>query len=100
MRIISQDGCYDAPYEKAMIQRYKNNIYLLSKDLCGVEKMISDPVIAEYSTEEKAIKAMEMCRETYLARETWCDSNGWTYSLKTGTDFPKAFQFPKDEELN
>ena len=41
---------------------------LMSQNFSGVERIISDPVIAEYSTEEKAIKAMEMCREKYLSR--------------------------------
>lgn len=40
----------------------KKKIYLMSKNFFGVEGIIVNPVIAEYSTEEKAIKAMEECR--------------------------------------
>lgn len=59
MRVISQDGCYDIPYEQVMLQRYKEKIYLMNNNLAGVEDIIGDPVIAGYSTEEKAVKAME-----------------------------------------
>ena len=68
MRVISQDGRYDIPYGQAMLLRYGSSIYIMSQNFSGVERIISDPVIAEYSTEEKAIKAMEMCREKYLSR--------------------------------
>ncbi len=46
MRVISQDGCYDIPYEQAMLLRYVNRIYLMSQNFAGVERIISDPVIA------------------------------------------------------
>lgn len=57
---------------------------------------------ASYSTEEKAIKAMEMCREKYLSRmelgggydivnKCYVQPNYWV--------LPKVFQFPKDEEV-
>lgn len=82
MRVISQDGCYDIPYEQAMLLRYGNNIYLMSQNFAGVERTISDPVIAEYSTEEKAIKAMEECRWQ------WWKHNGFI-----------TFQFPTDGDI-
>lgn len=80
MRIISQYGCYDAPYERVMLQRYKCKIYILNYNLAGVEKPISDPVAAEYSSEEKAIKVMDMCRKCYMLGD-------------------RIFMFPKDEIL-
>lgn len=82
MRVISQDGCYDIPYEQVMLQRYKEKIYLMNNNLAGVEDIIGDPVIAEYSTEEKAIKAMEECRWA------WWKHNGFM-----------IFQFPADEDI-
>lgn len=82
MRIISQDGWYDIPYEQAMLLRYGKRIRLMSKNFAGVERTISDPVIAEYSTEEKAIKAMEECRWA------WWKHNGFM-----------IFQFPADEDI-
>lgn len=65
MRVISQDGTLDMPYEQVVIQRFKNDIYFLNKNLTGVEQLVSDMVVATYSTEEKAQKAMEMLRIAY-----------------------------------
>lgn len=81
MRVVSQDGTIDIPYEKVVIQRYKENIYFLNKNLTGIEDLICDIKLAHYSTEEKAIKAMEMLREKY----------------KEATS--EYFQFPQDEEI-
>ena len=58
MRIISQNGAIDVPYEHTTLIREGTEIYLSSIKL-------RDTLIAKYSTEEKAIKAMEMCREKY-----------------------------------
>lgn len=67
MRIISQDGTLDIPYEQVVIQRFKGEIYFLNKNLTGVEQLCNDMVIAKYSTEEKAQKAMEMLRKAYVS---------------------------------
>lgn len=68
MRIISQDGTLDIPYEQVIIQRFRSEIYFLNKNLTGVEQLCSDMVIAKYSTEEKALKAMEMLRVAYVGK--------------------------------
>lgn len=111
MRIISQDGCYDIPYEKVMLLRFKESIYLMSNDFAGVEGIEEDPKIAEYSTEEKAIKAMEMCREQYAQSELNKDmiqkvaDTLSKMSVFVIDDVRKQlsekylFQFPTDEEV-
>lgn len=66
MRVISQDGTIDMPYEEVIIQRFRSRIYFLNKNLTGVESLSDDMQIAEYFTETKAIKAMEMLREAYV----------------------------------
>lgn len=66
MRVISQDGTIDVPYEMVVIQKFRNAIYFLNRNLSGVEDLINNIELAEYSTEEKAIKAMEMLREVYI----------------------------------
>lgn len=66
MRVISQDGALDMPYEEVIIQRFKSRIYFLNKNLTGVESLTDDMQIAKYSTEEKAKKAMEMLRDAYI----------------------------------
>ena len=66
MRVISQDGTLDIPYDSVIIQRFGREIYFLNKNLIGVEQLVSDMDIATYSTEEKAKKAMEMLRKAYV----------------------------------
>lgn len=66
MRVISQDGTVDVPYERYRIWCYKDqylDIYRIACD-CGDEAYTR---LAEYSTEAKAIKAMEMLRESYAS---------------------------------
>ena len=118
MRIISQDGTIDIPYEQVVIQRFKTEIYFLNKNLTGVENLICDMEIALYSTEEKAEKAMEMLRETYqygkkvsvpkfdesgIDKEddiTLYNTRLLNDFFKGGTYIPiKVFQFPKDEDV-
>jgi hypothetical protein len=85
MRVISHDGTLDIPYEQVVIQRFKGEIYFLNKNLTGIDDLVSDIVIAKYSTEEKAKKAMEMLREEY---QKYASQN-----------YMKVFQFPAEEEL-
>lgn len=66
MRVISQDGALDIPYEQVVIQRFNGEIYFLNKNLTGIDDLVSDIVIAKYSTEEKAKKAMEELRYAYM----------------------------------
>ena len=95
MRVISQDGTIDIPYDSVIIQRFRREIYFLNKNLIGVEQLVSDMDIATYSTEEKAQKAMEMLRNNYLdfMTEATPDGNGFCFNQ------PKVFQFPKDEDV-
>lgn len=85
MRVISQDGTIDVPYEQVVIQCFNRVIYFLNKNLTGVESVINDTEMASYSTEEKAKKAMEMLRNKYMEY--------------TSTNYLKIFQFPTEEEL-
>ena len=118
MRVISQDGTIDIPYESVIIQRFGREIYFLNKNLIGVEQLVSDMDIATYSTEEKAQKAMEMLRDTYQYGKRVAvpkfDESGIDKEddialyntrlindfFKGGTYVPtKVFQFPKDEDV-
>lgn len=105
MRVISQDGTLDMPYEQVIIQRFKDEIYFLNKNLTGVEHLVGDMVAAKYSTEEKAQKAMSELKYAYLSHN----------QLQITREIPKAvsdvfpdkminavygaFQFPAEEEL-
>ena len=118
MRVISQDGTIDIPYEDVIIQRFESRIYFLNKNLTGVEPLNDDIQIAKYSTEEKAKKAMEMLRDTcqYGKRvsvpkidESGIDKEDdiTLYNTRLINDFfkggtyvpTKVFQFPKDEDV-
>ena len=108
MRVISQDGTIDIPYDSVIIQRFGREIYFLNKNLIGVEQLVSDMDIATYSTEEKAIKAMEMLRERH-ADNVFCRENiqyKAEIMLDEGLNIVREmmmkceyFQFPKDDEV-
>lgn len=112
MRVISQNGKFDLPYENLaafveyenVIARFENERYLLG----------------QYSSEEKAIKAMEMLRETYagmpimmqnvtisedVAKEferlKKCGIMVRTENQPPKVDFINnaVFQFPQDSEI-
>lgn len=101
MRVISQDGTIDMPYEEVIIQRFGSKIYFLNKNLTGVEPLTYDMQIAEYSTEEKAKKAMEELRYAYmchsLAKMGQTPPDGIDEKLTMGLS--GVFQFPTEEEL-
>lgn len=101
MRVISQDGALDIPYEQVVIQRFNGEIYFLNKNLTGIDDLVSDIVIAKYSTEEKAKKAMEELRYTYmchnLANMGKTPPDGIDEKLTMGLS--GVFQFPAEEEL-
>ena len=102
MRVVSQDGTIDIPYESVIIQRFGREIYFLNKNLIGVEQLVSDMDIATYSTEAKAQKAMEMLRDTYLSRmelDGGYDAVNGCYVQPNFWVLPKVFQFPKDEDM-
>ena len=68
MRVISQDGTLDMPYEEVLItlgcngdkREYHINGHLIYQEGSSSVK------IATYSTEEKAKKAMELLRKAYV----------------------------------
>ena len=67
MRVISQDGTIDIPYElSAVTIGHKVD---LSKFNINIRSKLLDErpcIVAIYSTEEKAKKAMEMLRDAYI----------------------------------
>lgn len=102
MRIISQDGMIDIPYEQVIIQRFEKDIYFLNKNLTGIELLVNDMEIASYSTEEKAQKVMEMLHDKYLSRMELGGGYDETHNCYVQPNFwvlPKVFQFPKDEDV-
>lgn len=101
MRVISQDGTFDIPYEQVVIQSFKGDIYFLNKNLTGIDDLIDDIIVAKYSTEEKAQKAMEELRCAYmchtLVKTGQMPPDGIGEKLTMGLG--GVFQFPAEEEL-
>ena len=107
MRLISQNGAIDVPYEMSAIRNDDGLIIL-----CVVGETGKGSVIARYSTSEKAEKAMEMLREQYsrlqvvkiLASGT-CDHMEKSLSkdefLECNLKYREMniFQFPQDEDV-
>lgn len=110
MRVISQDGAVDVPYETGsfnmicaeLVESKRTNIYCHHSSIGVAIK------IAEYSTEAKAIKAMEMLRKVYENNVFYhCTASSKRFeevqSILSEEQFRKAtaeyFQFPQDDEI-
>ena len=99
MRVVSQDGLYDLPYEALAIRFHENDgtiilgvpLSVVSMDLVSDVPLIT---LGIYSTEAKAKKAMEMLRNEYMQYATAKSEDYWF-----AFDYPKVFQFPADEDV-
>ena len=58
MRVISQHGNVDLPYEQIVVRIEMEYVMAVDKE--------KEYVLGKYSSDEKAIKAMEMLREAYV----------------------------------
>lgn len=95
MRIISQDGVFDIPYEICSVWCRGSAV------MCYMSGDNTHTVFATYSAEEKAKKAMEELKYAYMCHNL----------VKIGQTPPKGidekltmglsgvFQFPSEEEL-
>lgn len=103
MRIISQDETTDVPYEHVAVIRLNKKIYFFNSNL-----ITDSQALAEYSTEEKAEKAMEMLRE-HCERADFLKT---VINTEKGTQFIRSlsettfdkmtqnyFQFPQNDEI-
>lgn len=90
MRVISQNGEDDCPYEKCCIWLDGRGPIVKCSP---VDELGRFYVLAIYSTREKAIKAMELLRMRYIHSKT-CE----TYKLGQ-LSYNPTFQFPEDEDV-
>lgn len=110
MRVISQDGTIDIPYDYFSLSIVSGKC----KDVevaCIYCHNLSSPngtMMAEYSSKEKAIKTMEMLREVYENNVFYhCTASSKRFeeiqSILSEEQFQKAtteyFQFPQDDEI-
>ena len=87
MRLVSQDGMIDVPYDKVVVKVTEHPFKMVISALFEREDCMKDIVMGYYSTEAKALRVMEMLRKEYLAT---------VYDYRTR---PKVFKFPADEEV-
>ena len=120
MRVISQDGTIDVPYDyfSLSIASGKYEDVEVAYIYCHNLSSPNGTKLAEYSAEAKAIKAMEMLREAYQYGKRVAvpkfDESGidkeddiTLYNTRLINDFfkggtyvpTKVFQFPKDEDV-
>lgn len=108
MRIISQNGNVDLPYEKFVFGITKDNKIACCRECVAPPYEIYNGIIAEYSSKEKALKAMEMLRKVYENNVFYhCVAGSKRFeevqSILSEEQFRKAtteyFQFPQDDEI-
>ena len=94
MRVISQHGNVDVPYEQRVVCHAMESVIALHNG----EKY----VLGKYSSKEKAYKTMDMVREKYESRmelDGGYDSVHKCYVQPNFWVLPKVFQFPQDDEI-
>lgn len=89
MRVISQDGTIDVPYEMVVIQRRGRTIDYLYTNL--ENDRLGGLTLGEYSTLKKAIKAMGMLREAWINESVEFEDGIYHRNI--------VFQFPQDDEI-
>lgn len=104
MRVISQDGTIDVPYDYFSLS-IASGKYEDVEVTCIYCHNLSSPngtKLAKYSSREKALKVMEMLRTEYL-KYLKVDGGPMTtmnfYVQPNVWNIPKVFQFPKDDEV-
>ena len=94
MRVISQHGNVDLPYEQIVVCHAMESVIALYNG----EKY----VLGKYSSKEKAYKAMEMLREKYLQYISLQGGESAFVQAVFQPNYwvlPKVFQFPQDDEI-
>lgn len=123
MRVISQTGKTDIPYENfvfSILNSGGNYGIVAVKNVAEPPEVFINSLIASYSTKEKVLKAMEMLREAYVGmpivmqnvdisedvakefeRLKKCGIMVLTENQPSRVDFINnaVFQFPQDDEV-
>lgn len=101
MRILSQDGTVDVPYENFVFCITKDNYIVATRDTVARPPEIAQGVVAKYSSEAKAKKAIEMLRKTYKA-SLWTETHYDNSAQANVSDLVMrntVFQLPADEDM-
>lgn len=95
MRVISQDGAIDVPYENFVFGITLDNYISAVINTAVRPTEVVNGIMAKYSSREKALKVMELLRESYL-KFAHATNNDSFYAF---FDNPKVFRFPADNEV-
>lgn len=102
MRIISQDGKFDLPYESCVI--WIDNKAEINVSPIGEPN--SNYKFANYSTHKKAEKTMQILHEAYIVNENFKKMDAelqlqmlGCVNAETRLKYGGIFQFPKEEDL-
>lgn len=111
MRVISQNGKSDIPYEHfafSIVGNGSGYSIIATRNIAEPPEVAINSVIATYLTKEKAIKAMEMLRKVYENNVFYhCTASSKRFEevqrILSEEQFRKAtteyFQFPQDDEI-
>ena len=66
MRVISQEGTIDVPYENFVFGITLDNYISAVMDTAVRPTEVVNGIMAKYSSREKALKVMELLREVYI----------------------------------
>lgn len=88
MRVISQNGKIDYPYEQSIVFIDPKGTHAVLIQPAGEHKGFA---LGIYSTKEKAIKAMEMLREAWIKETVEFEDGIYHRNI--------IFQFPQDSEI-
>lgn len=102
MRVISQHGNVDLPYEQIVVCHAMESVVAMHN---GGGKY----VLGKYSSKEKAYKAMEMLRKAYESNEFYHCMTATSDTFKEAVCLldnkkfeevtSECFQFPQDNEI-
>lgn len=95
MRVISQDGTIDVPYENFVFGITLDNYISAVVNTAVRPTEVVNGIMAKYSSGEKVLKVMELLRESYL-KFAHATNNDSFYAF---FDNPKIFRFPADNEV-
>ena len=95
MRVISQNGTIDVPYENfvfSILNSSGGNYGIVAvKNVAEPPEVFMHSLLATYSAEAKAIKAMEMLREAWIN-----EAIEFTHGIYHRNI---VFKFPQDDEI-
>ena len=91
MRVISQDGMIDVSYENFVFGITLDNYISAVMDTAVRPTEVVNGIMAKYSSREKALKAMEMLKNTWIGEIVEFE-NGFYHKNC-------VFQFPADDEV-